>query len=122
MPKILVVEDNPLTRLTLDRFLSGEGYDVAIAEDGAQAISLLEHNQYDLVLSDVMMPNINGWDLANHLHSVLPEMPVLFMTAYAPLQSAHSSLPVAPEIVLKPLKLTELLSKIRDKLNQKKAK
>ena len=122
MPKILVVEDNQLTRITLDRFLRSEGYDVEIAEDGAQAISLIEQNRYDLVLSDVTMPNVNGWDLADHLDSVLPETPVLFMTAYAQLQSAHSSLTAAPDIVLKPLKLTELLSKIREKLNRKKAK
>jgi CheY-like chemotaxis protein len=121
MPKILVVEDNQLTRITLDRFLRSQGYEVELAEDGAQAISLLDRNEFDLVLSDVMMPNLNGWDLADHLNSVLPETPVLLMTAYAQLQSAQSALRSPPEVVLKPLQLSDLLAKIRQKLDQKKS-
>lgn len=121
MPKILVVEDNQLTRITLDRFLRSQGYEVELAEDGAQAISLLDKNEFDLVLSDVMMPNLNGWDLADHLNSVLPETPVVLMTAYAQLQSAQGALRSPPEVVLKPLQLSDLLSKIRQKLDQKKS-
>lgn len=121
MPKILVVEDNQLTRITLDRFLRSQGYQVELAEDGAQAISLLDKNEFDLVLSDVMMPSVNGWDLADHLNSVRPETPVLLMTAYAQLQSARSALRAAPEVVLKPLQLSELLSKIRQALDQKQS-
>jgi CheY-like chemotaxis protein len=119
MPKILIVEDNRLTRTTLGRFLRVEGYDVEVAEDGAQAISLLEKNAFDLVLSDVIMPNVNGWDLADHLNSVFPETPIILMTAYAHLQSTQSASPVAPEVLLKPVQLSDLLSKIRYKLEQK---
>jgi CheY-like chemotaxis protein len=122
MAKILVVEDNQLTRITLDRFLRSQGYEVEVAENGAQAISLLDKAEFDLVLSDVIMPNANGWELAEHLNAVLPETPVLLMTAYAQLQSAQSSLRVTPEIVLKPLQLSDLLAKIRQKLEQKEVK
>ncbi len=122
MAKILLVEDNQLTRITLDRFLRSEGYQVEVAENGAEAISLLDKDEFDLVLSDIVMANGNGWDLAEHLNSVLPHTPILLMTAFAQLQSAQSALRVTPEIVLKPLQLSDLLAKIRQKLEQKGVK
>lgn len=120
MPKILIVEDNQLTRITLERFLRGQGYEVELAEDGARAISLLEEKEFDLVLSDVIMPHVNGWELTDHVNSTAPETQVLLMTAYAHRQSAQTSAGT-PEIVLKPLQLTELLAKIRKMLEQKKS-
>jgi CheY-like chemotaxis protein len=121
MPKILLVEDDKLTRTILGQFLRANGYEVELAADGAQALSLLKENTFDLVVSDVVMPNGNGWDLSDHINSISPETPILLMTAYAAVQahSRQAQSRARPEVILKPLVLTDLLSKIQDILHQK---
>lgn len=119
MAKILLAEDHYLTRTTLGKFLRAHGYDVELAQDGTQAVSLLNEHEFDLVLSDVVMPNGNGWDLADHLSAVSPDTPVLLMTAYTPLQSRQTQSGVMPEVILKPLVLTELLVRIQQLLGRK---
>jgi len=121
MPKILLAEDDNLTRATLGNFLRAKGYEVELAEDGARAISLLKENEFDLIVSNVVMPNVNGWDLLDHVGSISPDTPVLLMTAYAQPQSRQAHSRAAPELILKPLVLTELLSKIQQILDQKTA-
>ena len=110
-----------LTRTTLSKFLLASGYHVEVAEDGKQALSLLDKYEFDLVLFDVVMPNGNGWDLVDRLSSVSPDTPVLLMTAYTPLQSSKTQSRVMPELILKPLVLTKLLTKIEQLLGQKKS-
>jgi two-component system cell cycle response regulator CpdR len=120
MPKILLAEDDNLTRTVLGQFLRANGYEVELAADGAQAISLLKENEFDLVVSDVVMPNVNGRDLSDHVSSISPGTPVLLMTAYAAFQtqSRQAQSRAMPEVILKPLLLTDLLSKIRDILGR----
>jgi two-component system response regulator MprA len=124
MPKILLVEDDNLTRTVLGQFLRANGYDVELAANGAQAISLLKENgetEFDLVVADVVMPNISGWDLSDHINSITPDTPVLLMTAYAAVQarSRQTQSRAMPEVILKPLVLTDLLSKIQNILQRK---
>jgi|ERR1044071_3487473 CheY-like chemotaxis protein len=120
MAKILVAEDNKLTRLSLGQFLRGKGYEIELAEDGTQAIALFNKDKFDLVISDVVMPNGTGWDLLDHVQSSDASTPVLFMTAYA--LSASSSQSNQPtELVFKPLVLTELLSKVENILASRKS-
>lgn len=121
MPKILLAEDDNLTRATLGHFLRAKGYEVELAEDGARAISLFKENDFDLVVSDVVMPNVSGWQLLERVSSLSPDTPVLLMTAYAQPQSRQADSRAAPELILKPLVLTELLSKIQQILDQKTA-
>ena len=119
MTKILLAEDNKLTRTTLGQFLRGNGYEVNLAEDGAQAISLLNEDKFDLVISDVIMPKFTGWDLLDHVRSISPDTPVLLMTTYAQLQSHQAQSRAMPEVILKPLVLSDLLSKIQQILDEK---
>jgi CheY-like chemotaxis protein len=119
MTKILLAEDNKLTRTTLGQFLRGNGYDVDLAEDGAQAISLLNEDKFDLVISDIIMPKFTGWDLLDHVRSNSPDTPVLLMTAYAQLQSHQAQSRAMPEVILKPLVLSNLLTKIQQLLDEK---
>lgn len=118
MAKILIVEDDILTKNTVDLFLREEGYEVYKAEDGAQALSLLERNQFDLILSDIVMPKLNGFDLLERAHSISPQTPVVLMTAYSPTQSNVKS-PGPAEFILKPFLLDDLLSKIQQVLDRK---
>jgi DNA-binding NtrC family response regulator len=121
MQKILLVEDDNLTCKILGQFLRTNGYEVESAADGAQALALLQENAFDLVVSDVVMPNMNGPDLSDHVSSVSPDTPVLLMTAYAAVQaqSRQAQSRAMPEVILKPLMLTDLLAKIQTILQQK---
>ena len=83
MPKILLAEDNRLTRITLEQFLREQGYSVDSAGDGAQALSLINASAFDLVISDIVLPKVNGWDLLEHVSSIAPNTPVLLMTPIA---------------------------------------
>ena len=121
MAKILLAEDDNLTRSTLAKFLQESGYDVALAENGMEALSLLEKQKFDLVLSDVVMPNLSGWGLLNHVNSVCPQTPIVLMTAYPSIQSLNPPSGLRPDLILKPLVLTELLTKIETLLDQKKS-
>lgn len=118
MSKILLVEDDLLTKNTIGLFLREEGYEVHEAEDGVDALSLLEKNQFDLVLSDIVMPGFNGFDLLERANSMSPRTPVMLMTAYSPMQSQVKTRGAA-EFILKPFLLDDLLSKIQQLLDRK---
>jgi DNA-binding NtrC family response regulator len=81
---ILVVDDDPAILLLIKAILEGRAYRVLLAENGESAIHLIEQEQLriDLVLTDVMMPNMSGLDLANTLVAMRPGLRVLFMSAF----------------------------------------
>jgi DNA-binding NtrC family response regulator len=81
--KILVVDDEDVLRMTLAAGLELEGFTVQEAASGEAAISLLEAEPFDLVLSDVRMPGMSGGDLFRHIRERMPDLPVVLMTAYA---------------------------------------
>ncbi len=89
-PRLLVVDDNEDNRYTLTMMLNIEGYDdVAVAEDGAKALDLLKSQAFDLVLLDVMMPRVNGYEVLAELKKVgsLRDLPVLMISAVTELDS-----------------------------------
>ena len=74
MERILVVEDEIVTRKNICVFLSHEGYEVHEAKDGADALRLLNTSRFDLVLSDVRMPGVDGVSVGSHLREIAPEL------------------------------------------------
>ena len=81
-PRVLVVDDEDAIRLLLREALSEYGYDVDTAADGAEGLALFELIKHDLVLTDLMMPAITGWDLARQLRRVDPTLPIIILTGY----------------------------------------
>jgi CheY-like chemotaxis protein len=80
---VLVVEDTPDIRELLEEILRFEGYDVTSVEDGAQALQQIESRQFDLVLTDLMMPGVNGLELLSLLgRRDDPVPPVIAMSAF----------------------------------------
>ena len=79
--KIVVVDDEQAVRDSLRRSLSFNGYDIAIAEDGEQALDVIEKEQPDLVILDVMMPKMDGLEVCRHLRSHGDDRPILVLTA-----------------------------------------
>jgi CheY-like chemotaxis protein len=80
---ILVVDDNEMNLVLISKILELEGYDVAIAADGAEAIQSVISNQPDLAILDVMMPDMDGYELCRKLRGspLNAEMPIIMLTA-----------------------------------------
>ena len=78
--KILVVDDNLKIRNLMALMLKDDGYSVSIAEDGISALRALESNEFDVLITDIRMPNMDGIELFNHVKRLYPQMPVIFLT------------------------------------------
>jgi DNA-binding NtrC family response regulator len=115
--RILIVEDDAITRRNLSMLLSDEGYDVDQATDGVQALEILAERPVDLVLSDVVMPRMDGLKLLQQLQFMSPQMPVMIMTSYV--SDTLSSVPAgAAEFIRKPFVLDDLLFKVQRALDK----
>jgi DNA-binding NtrC family response regulator len=115
--KILIVEDDTITRRNLSVLLSDEGYDVDQAGDGVQALEILAGRPFDLVLSDIVMPRMDGLKLLQQFQFMAPQMPVMIMTSYV--SDSLSSVPAgAAEFIRKPFVLDDLLFKVQRALDK----
>ena len=87
--RVLVVDDNALNRDVLSRRLERQGHTVAVADNGRVALEMLAQQQFDLVLLDVMMPEMNGYEVLRHLkaHAALRDMPVIMISALEEIDS-----------------------------------
>lgn len=85
MPRVLVVDDDPVIRGLLEVNLQLEGYEVSLAVDGSDALAQVTESHPDLVLLDIMMPGIDGWEVAQRLKGDpdTAHIPVAFLTARA---------------------------------------
>jgi two-component system sensor histidine kinase/response regulator len=122
-PTILVVDDNLQNREVAEGHLVGAGYLVIQAEGGAEALALLAARRPDLVLLDVLMPGMDGYETCRRIRA-LPEigdLPVLFLTALGDLETHKAALESgADDFLTKPLNRTELLIRVRSLLRIKR--
>jgi CheY-like chemotaxis protein len=110
--KILVIDDEPMVREAVGRVLSSEGYDVAFAHDGADAIARVNAEPPDAILLDLMMPGMNGRQFLSALRDDLGlSLPVVVMTAVHGLGQRAINLG-ATDVVEKPFDVEELLNKV----------
>jgi CheY-like chemotaxis protein len=110
---ILVVEDEPLGRALICEVLRREGYEVSEAGDGAEALELLRGQRYDLVISDFIMPRLDGLKLLAQLHSIYPTMPVILISAYMSADSGQKIMQEMAEFIPKPFELETLRSTVQ---------
>lgn len=82
MKRILVVDDDPVVGKSFDRVLSGKGYAVITAANGAEALDKLAREDYDAVFTDIKMPGMNGIEVAAHVKAARPWLPVVIVTGY----------------------------------------
>ena len=112
--RILVAEDDPHTRAALVEVLRGEGYLVAEAADGNQAMRQFEDVRPDLVCLDVMMPRMSGYDLCRRFRQLRPKLPILFITAKAEEIDKVVGLELgADDYIAKPFGSKEVVARIR---------
>jgi len=112
--KVLVVDDEPAIRSELEEALGEAGFETTTAPDGAAAAALALENSFDICLSDIRMPGMNGVELLARLGETSPETSVVLMTAHAELDSALEALRLgAADYLLKPFQQSELLAKLQ---------
>ncbi|MEE9289221.1 MAG: response regulator [Bacteroidota bacterium] len=111
--KILVVDDEDALRTVLSGELVGEGYDVETAADGDEAINVIQARTFDLVLLDIKMPKVDGFEVLKFLKSKYPNIKVIMLTGFADLKNAIESKKLgAEDFVSKPYDLVDLLTTI----------
>lgn len=123
MPKMLIVEDEPNMRLGLKDNLEFEGYEVEMVEDGASALTQIRENNYELVLLDVMLPKMSGFDVCKTLRKEGNETPIILLTAKGEEIDKVLGLELgADDYVTKPFSLRELLARIKAVLRRGESK
>jgi len=102
---ILIIDDEASLRQTMARILQRAGYEVTTAADGKEGLALIAEQSFDLVYSDIRMPDMNGLDLLKTVHAKFPDLPVILFTAQPDLNSAVEAVRSgATDYLLKPLK------------------
>jgi CheY-like chemotaxis protein len=125
MPKILLVEDNEMNRDMLSRRLEKRGYAVVIAVDGGVGVSLAKSELPDLILMDMSLPVLDGWDATRQIKAdpATAKIPVIALTAHAMEGDRQKALAAGcDDFDTKPVELSRLLMKIEELLKKFSAK
>jgi two-component system, chemotaxis family, chemotaxis protein CheY len=110
-PKILIVDDDPSIRQVVQEILDLEGYQTAVAEDGAQALSVLMTYPARLILLDMRMPVMDGWTFVRRLRDQGNTTPIVVMTAASDASSWAAEVEAAG-VLPKPFELDEILTTV----------
>ncbi len=118
-PRVLVVDDEPVNLQVVRNYLAVEDFDLTLASSGEQALRLLEEETFDLVLLDVMMPRISGYEVCRSLreHHSLSDLPVIFLTAKTRGSDVVAGMALgANDYLTKPISKDRLLARVRPHL------
>jgi DNA-binding NtrC family response regulator len=119
--RIMVIDDEESMCKFMQIMLKKEGYGVSSAQSGKEALEELQNSHYDLVIADLMMPEMNGLELLSKVKSIDPELNFIVMTAYASVDTAIEALKKgAFDYIAKPFKVDELKITIKKSLEQKR--
>ena len=121
MPKILLVEDNEMNRDMLSRRLEKRGYTLALDVDGGQGVALARSELPDLILMDMSLPVLDGWDATRQIKAdpATKVIPVIALTAHAMESDRQKALEAGcDDFDTKPVELARLLTKIEDLLKK----
>src|SRR4030042_2912274 len=108
--RILVVDDEEVVLMFLEELLKDEGYGVFAVNNGTDALSQLKENQYDLILTDMNLPDVDGLQILNFAKQTHPQIEVLIITGYASLETAIEAMRLgAYDYLIKPIDDIDLL-------------
>jgi CheY-like chemotaxis protein len=110
---VVVVEDDRLNREFISKVLRREGYQVLEACDGTIALEMLRGFRCDLVITDFLMPKLNGINVVEQLHRLQPGIPIILITGYLSAMAGATILNEVAEILAKPFDLNVLRSTVR---------
>src|SRR4051794_12904430 len=115
--KILLIEDDPGIVMTLRRVLSEEGYSVKVEKRGDAGLSAAKEDSFDVVISDMKLPGLNGLDLVRELHAARPRLPIILMTAHGTTETAiQATKSGAYDYLLKPFEIPEFIELVQKAL------
>jgi two-component system response regulator ResD len=116
---VLVVDDEPMVREVLSRYLERDGFDVETAADGDAALSAFEARAPDLVLLDLMLPRIDGFEVFRRMRASRPSSPVIMLTARGDVTDRIIGLEIgADDYVAKPFSAKEVVARVRTVLRR----
>ena len=110
---ILLVEDEERAREVFARILRKAGYAVIEAGDGLEALSLLERMRCDLVISDILMPNLNGYALVARIRAKWPDLPIVLTSGYLSQDGGKTIMDGSVEFIPKPIDSEVLIATVR---------
>ncbi len=112
MTRILLAEDEEAMRTYLARALENAGYEVVAVDRGTHALPLLQEQHFDLLLSDIVMPEMDGIELAQHCAEVSPKTKVMFITGFAAVTLKASREAPEAKVLSKPFHLRDLVLEV----------
>lgn len=113
MNKILIVEDEQAIRDLIKISLEAQGYLCTTAQDGEVAADLIEQENYDLILLDIMLPKVDGYELLEYIRQTVHEVPVIFITAKSQTKDKIKGLKQgADDYITKPFEIDELTARV----------
>ena len=122
MAKILLVEDNEMNRDMLSRRLERKGHEVLMAVDGAQGVEMAQTHAPDLILMDMSLPVLDGWEATRRIKAANKAIPIIALTAHAMAGDEQKSREAGcDDYDTKPVEMTRLLGKIEALLEKKLA-
>ena len=115
MLKILVIDDERSIRNTLKDILGFEGFQVELAENGKAGIDLVQSSEFDIILCDIKMPEMDGLEVLEHIHKIKPESTVVMISGHGTIETAVEAIKKgAFDFIEKPLDLNRLLITLRN--------
>jgi DNA-binding NtrC family response regulator len=122
-PHILLIDDEKIALSNLSHVLEREGYQVTARMDGESGLAEMQTTEFDLVITDLRMPGINGMDVLRHIQETTPEVPVIMITGHASLDSAVDAIKAgAYHYITKPFRLAEAREVVRAALELRRIK
>lgn len=120
--KILIVEDEPSLVFTLKDTLEAESYDVTVVEDGAEAVETVQQFEPDLMILDLMLPNVSGYEICKEIRDLKYTFPIIMLTAKDQETDKVTGLNLgADDYITKPFGVKELLARIKARLRRANA-
>jgi DNA-binding NtrC family response regulator len=119
--RILVVDDEDIVRTSCSRTLSPEGYEVRLAKNGVEGLKIANEERFDLVLTDLKMPDMDGIEVLRIIKEKWPETEVIIVTGYQTVDTAVKAIKLgAYDYIEKPFTPDALISAVDDALTRKK--
>jgi two-component system response regulator HydG len=119
MPRILVIDDHDNSRYTLSLILKKEGYGVIESENGSRALQILKNDNFDLIITDLKMEKVDGFDIIDYVKKSSPTTEVIVITAYATIQTAVKAIKLgAYDYIAKPMQREEIIHTVKKALEK----
>ena len=121
--KVLVIDDEAIVRVSCERVLQPEGYEVVATSRGDEAIELMEREKFDIVLTDLKMPDMDGLEVLKIIKKRWPDVQVIIITGYGTISTAVQAIKLgAYEYIEKPFTPEDILRVVKSALEEKQKK